>query len=208
MTMDGPLLDLVVDRLAVAGLTATVEDLVIAACEGQSALDDALGGNPPERPRSNAPGSNEPAEPRGAYLTSLTVEGFRGIGPALTVDFTPGPGLTVVAGRNGSGKSSLAEAFEILLTGENQRWQGHKAKVWQDGWRNLRRPDPVRIAGTAKVQRWAMPGPPRPRPTSSSSRRLVSAISRGFNPSPHQFGPIRTAPLGGVSKDSRWKQKR
>ncbi|MEA2826408.1 MAG: hypothetical protein QOG43_847, partial [Actinomycetota bacterium] len=40
-----------------------------------------------------------------------------------------------MAGRNGSGKSSLAEAFEILLTGENQRWAGRKAKVWQDGWR-------------------------------------------------------------------------
>jgi energy-coupling factor transporter ATP-binding protein EcfA2 len=152
MTMDGPLLDLVVDRLAVAGLTATVEDLVIAACEGQSALDDAIGGTPPERPQPTAADSNEPVEPLGAYLTSLTVEGFRGIGPALTVDFVPGPGLTVVAGRNGSGKSSLAEAFEILLTGENQRWAGQKAKVWPDGWRNLHRPDPVRIEADLAVE--------------------------------------------------------
>jgi energy-coupling factor transporter ATP-binding protein EcfA2 len=93
-----------------------------------------------------------PAEPLGAYLTSLTVEGFRGIGPALSVDFVPGPGLTVVAGRNGSGKSSLAEAFEILLTGENQRWAGRKAKVWQDGWRNLHCPDPLRIEADLAVE--------------------------------------------------------
>jgi energy-coupling factor transporter ATP-binding protein EcfA2 len=152
MTMDGPLLDLVVDRLAVAALAASVEDLVIAACEGQGALDDAMGGTPPERPQPTSWASTTPAEPLGAYLTSLTVEGFRGIGPALTVDFTPGPGLTVVAGRNGSGKSSLAEAFEILLTGENQRWAGHKTKVWQDGWRNLHRPDPVRIEADLAVE--------------------------------------------------------
>ena len=47
----------------------------------------------------------------GAYLTSLTVEGFRGIGPRQTLTLTPGPGLTIVVGRNGSGKSSFAEGY-------------------------------------------------------------------------------------------------
>ena len=55
-------------------------------------------------------------------LVSITVEGFRGIGPRKTLELKPGPGLTLVVGRNGSGKSSFAEGLEILLTGSNWRW--------------------------------------------------------------------------------------
>jgi energy-coupling factor transporter ATP-binding protein EcfA2 len=57
----------------------------------------------------------------------------------------PSPGLTLVVGRNGSGKSSFAEALEMLLTGSNRRWT-ERAKVWQDGWRNLHH-GPPRITG-------------------------------------------------------------
>lgn len=80
----------------------------------------------------------------GAYLKSVTVEGFRGIGPERTLAVTPGPGLTLVVGRNGSGKSSFAEALEVLLTGTSQRWMG-RSKVWQDGWRNLHQAHPTAI---------------------------------------------------------------
>lgn len=104
--MDALLLDVVLERLTHAGFAPAVEDLILAACEGPDALQATFGGSPPERPQTTASGPTEPEEPLGAYLTSLTVEGFRGIGPATTVDFVPGPGLTVVAGRNGSGKSA------------------------------------------------------------------------------------------------------
>jgi recombinational DNA repair ATPase RecF len=70
------------------------------------------------------------------YLRSIEVEGFRGIGPRATLRLKPGPGLTVVAGRNGSGTSSLAEAAELVLTNDNKRWSG-RTQVWRDGWRNL-----------------------------------------------------------------------
>ena len=33
--------------------------------------------------------------------------GLAGVGPETTLDLPPGPGLTVVAGRNGTGKSSF-----------------------------------------------------------------------------------------------------
>ena len=41
-----------------------------------------------------------------------------------------------MVGRNGSGKSSFADALELLLTGDTYRWS-HRAKVWKQGWRNL-----------------------------------------------------------------------
>ena len=80
----------------------------------------------------------------GAYLTSLTVEGFRGIGPKQTLTLTPGPGLTIVVGRNGSGKSSFAEALEVLLTGDSKRWSD-RSKIWKEGWRNLHQAHPAAI---------------------------------------------------------------
>jgi hypothetical protein len=99
-----------------------------------------------------------------AYLKAVTVEGFRGIGPKITLTLQPGPGLTVVTGRNGSGKSSFAEAVELALTGENKRWSDRTA-VWKDGWRNLHKKDSTAITvqliedgepGTTTVTReWA-----------------------------------------------------
>ena len=72
----------------------------------------------------------------------------------------PGPGLTVVAGRNGSGKSSFAEALEVLLTGQLRRWEKLPA-VWHQGWRSMHHPRQAQItaeflvegAGPAVVQR-------------------------------------------------------
>jgi recombinational DNA repair ATPase RecF len=82
---------------------------------------------------------------RSAYLRSVRVQGFRGIGPAVALDLTPGPGLTLVVGRNGSGKSSFAEAAELALTGANARWD-KRSKVWKDGWRNLHAGDRPTVA--------------------------------------------------------------
>src|SRR5580692_1004552 len=45
-----------------------------------------------------------------------------------------GPGLTLVVGRNGSGKSSFAEGLEVLLTGELMRLKNAPAPV-REGWR-------------------------------------------------------------------------
>jgi energy-coupling factor transporter ATP-binding protein EcfA2 len=75
-----------------------------------------------------------------AYLRCITVEGFRGIGTRTTVQLSPGPGLTLITGRNGSGKSSFVEGLEVLLTGSSYRWDGKGQKVWRDGWRNLHHP--------------------------------------------------------------------
>ncbi|MFI6300179.1 AAA family ATPase [Nonomuraea sp. NPDC050790] len=72
---------------------------------------------------------SQPSLPH-AYLKAVTVRGFRGIGRTTRLDIPAGPGLTLITGRNGSGKSSFAEAIEVALTGENSRWAG-KSQVWQ-----------------------------------------------------------------------------
>ena len=62
------------------------------------------------------------------------ISGFLPAGSAI-LEVAPGPGLTLVVGRNGSGKSSFAEGLEVLLTGDSLRWK-ERAAVWRDGWRN------------------------------------------------------------------------
>lgn len=71
------------------------------------------------------------------YLGKVTVTGFRGVGSEARLNLRPKPGVTLVVGRNGSGKSSIAEAIEALFTGTNAHWAGqHPNRTVR--WRNLR----------------------------------------------------------------------
>jgi AAA domain len=119
--MDDVLLGIVLQRLKESPLEEQATDLLLAAFESEESLSAQLGGQAAARPSADR-AVVVPPEPAGAYLRSLTVSGFRGIGKPATLSLQPGPGLTVVVGRNGSGKSSFAEALEVLLTGELRRW--------------------------------------------------------------------------------------
>lgn len=112
--------------------------MVIAACRSSDALAAALGGEAIPSEARSRPQTLDGRHP--ALLQSIRVEGFRGVGPAATLEISPGPGLTLVVGRNGSGKSSFAEALELLLTGDNSRWSTRSA-IWKEGWRNLHHAD-------------------------------------------------------------------
>lgn len=151
--MDPVLLRIVHERLDAANASGDWPYLVLAACEGPNALAQVLNGGraAADAQRRLSEVLEQPVEAPGAYLKSITVEGFRGIGPKQTLELVPGPGLTLVAGRNGSGKSSFAEGLEILLTGSNWRWV-HRSKVWQQGWRNLHHSDRVEVAAEFAVE--------------------------------------------------------
>src|ERR1700677_3611383 len=156
--MDDVLLGIVLRRLEECPLPEQATDLLLAALEDGESLSAQLGGQ--AQPRSKAPGITTSPTPAGAYLQSLTVSGFRGIGPPATLTVTPRPVLTLVVARNGSGKSSFAEALEVLLTGNLRRWEKLPA-VWRQGWRSMHCPDQARItagfviegAGLAKAER-------------------------------------------------------
>ncbi|MGA5077319.1 AAA family ATPase [Streptomyces griseoincarnatus] len=70
------------------------------------------------------------------YLGNIAVTGFRGVGSKALLKLKPKPGVTLVVGRNGSGKSSIAEAIETLFTGTNAHCVGqHPSHAVR--WRNL-----------------------------------------------------------------------
>ena len=137
--MNGELYDVVLSRLLDdEGADEVVVRLVDAACRGADPLEAALAGTPTLTPPRK--GATPAVVHRvGAYLTEISVTGFRGIADKSTLSVEPGPGLTLVIGRNGSGKSSLSEGLETLLTGRNQRWWDGKANMreWVQGWKNL-----------------------------------------------------------------------
>ena len=134
--------------------------LVMAALESDEAVAHALTRDGDEaEPVSNSP-SGRTASARqaatGVFVNRIAVQGFRGIGPRSALELSPGPGLTLVVGRNGSGKSSFAEALELLLTGENRRWADRSA-VWKQGWRNLHSTESAEIEAMFTIE-----GDPQP----------------------------------------------
>jgi AAA domain len=141
--MDDVLLGIVLQRLKESPLEEQTTDLLLAAFESEESLSAQPGGHAAARPSGDRAVAAQP-ELAGAYLRSLTVSGSRGIGKPATVSLQSGPGLTVVGGRNGSGKSSFAEALEVLLTGELRRgrscpWPGAFRQRGRERYRTLRK---------------------------------------------------------------------
>jgi energy-coupling factor transporter ATP-binding protein EcfA2 len=129
-------------RLADAELDDEARAAVAAAFGGPEAVDAWLAGTGSFDPGPGGSGPEPDGDlPDAIYLRSITVEGFRGVGAAAELELEPGPGFTLVVGRNGSGKSSFAEAAELAVTGSSARWANKRAKVWKDGWRNLHHPN-------------------------------------------------------------------
>src|SRR6188768_4292588 len=127
--MDPVLRTLLLERLHASDLDPDVARVIEIACD-QEPAEGGDGAHP-------------------VWLRSVTVEGFRGIGPQATLELEPAPGLTVVVGRNGSGKSSFAEGLELLMTGQLKRWE-KRPKAWSETWQCLHHDGPTRL--TAELQ--------------------------------------------------------
>lgn len=125
-------------------LTEPAKLLIVAAVEGEQEFGEFVGA--PTKPTPTA----DAAEPARAFLAGLEVEGYRGIGPKAQLTFTPAPGLVVVAGRNGSGKSSFAEALDWALNQHTSRAAKFHA-LWEDQWRNLHH-SPTGIRATFVIE--------------------------------------------------------
>lgn len=143
-----------------------VSGLVLAAWADEEELADAAAGLPASA--ADLAGRRPEAPHPEVYLAAVHVEGFRGIGAPSTLPLRPGPGLTLVTGRNGSGKSSFAEAAELALTGSNRRWSG-RTNVWREGWRNLHADGSTSVSvdlitaganGTTRIERTWEPDAP------------------------------------------------
>lgn len=133
---DDPTAEVLLAALARSRLPRRTRAWVRAALWGDEAVSVVFDGHEMPEP---APGSTSPGQsgktPH-SQLTGIRVQGFRGIGRPAELTFPTGPGLHVIVGRNGSGKSSFAEAAEAALTGRNPRWDAMPTG-WRDGWRNL-----------------------------------------------------------------------
>jgi len=108
---------LVKQRLSTTQLTERAQRFALAAVLGETALAEVLAS--PDAPEAveKVSAENDEAALQNVWLRGITVRGFRGIGPAVTLPLEPGPGLTLVVGRNGSGKSS----FCLLYTSPSPR---------------------------------------------------------------------------------------
>lgn len=190
---------------------------VLAACEGDEALqrllDDAA---PPRRPPTSAVAAVVAPVSR-AFLSEIEVRAFRGIGGLSPLPLQARPGVTLIVGRNGSGKSSFAEAAEVAMTGTSARWTTKKSKEWEKGWRNLHETQSPRIVvkltqegiGRSSIERtWADPG----LLTSGAStlkvgtRAAVPLSSTGWGAALDQYRPFLTySELGGLLEDGPGK---
>ncbi len=141
--------DDLLQRLADAGKdTEPFATYIAYACEGDEALAAAIDEGAETRHARESRGEPSPPVSR-AYLKSISVRAFRGIGPERALKLNEGPGLTVVSGRNGSGKSSFAEAAELLFTNTCSRFT---TPVASEGWRNRHEPNPPLIAAEVTVE--------------------------------------------------------
>ena len=55
------------------------------------------------------------------YASKIDISNFRAFGPNFSLSIPPGPGLVIVYGMNGLGKTTFFEAIEWLLTGDVRR---------------------------------------------------------------------------------------
>ena len=152
----GPQGLVVARRKSVADIVAELRRIALTAAAAPTRRRPA-----PDRPRGSlAPlastGMGDPTR-RGATLTEITVEGFRGIGPRRSLRLTPGPGLDAGRRAQRERQEQLRRRRRDLLTGVNWRWRSDRSSVWREGWRNLHAGDHPEVSAKLAVEGEAQP---------------------------------------------------
>ena len=104
---------------------------LLAACEGPAALAAYVEGR--AEPRAQRQGRRCAATRCRRRMSRTSRSAVSRYRRRLDLRLTPGPGVTLVIGRNGSGKSSFAEAAEVAFTGTSARWAAKGSTEWQRG---------------------------------------------------------------------------
>ena len=181
----------ILEKLAELDVDDRTLDLVMTSLEGEEAVEQVLAGGSIDHSTGEMGGTS--TDTGSVYLQDLAVSGFRGIGPEVKMEFPPGPGLTVIVGRNGSGKSSFAEALEVVLTGNALRWED-RSGPWKEGWRNLHDGQSPSISARFMVEGKAGPT------TVATTWTAESTLEDGTSTAQHH-GEKRTD-LAGIGWDS------
>jgi DNA replication and repair protein RecF len=106
-------------------------------------------------------------------LTRLTLENFRSY---ATAELHPDPGLTIVAGPNGSGKTNLLEAVHVAITGRSLRAAAdHELVRHGQPFARVRLDLADEAAEAARIE-LVLPG--EPRPPAIRKRLMVNGLPR------------------------------
>lgn len=145
--MGGSVRDLVATSLAASSLGDFDRRAAEAAFVGQGELDAVLRGDAGDAAPGGEAGDASSTSGE-VWLTGVRVEGFRGIAGEVALDLPPQPGLVLVVGRNGAGKSSIAEAAELAMSGRSDR---SASALWAEGLVNLHHDGPTRVGVSVRA---------------------------------------------------------
>lgn len=141
--MSGGVRDLVAASLDGSSLEGLGRRVAEAAFVGENELDAVLGGDAGDADAAGGDAGGAPGAPAEVWLTGVRVEGFRGVAGEVALGLPPQPGLVLVVGRNGAGKSSIAEAAELAMSGRSDR---SSSALWAEGLVNLHHDGPTTVS--------------------------------------------------------------
>ena len=178
-------------------LSEQVRLVVLAALGAPNDLAEVLGDDATssELVESLTAVEEDGAEPVGAYLRSITVQGFRGIGAQVTLPFRPGPGLDRGGGPQrlgqvdaGRGSRAGVDGHELTL---ERQGGGVVAELAQFARRRSRAHSGQILPKRAPAQQQlASTGQPAKVSMSTTSRRGCSGTARSVRTPACWAGPV------------------
>jgi hypothetical protein len=153
MNREKPRVELLFGRLATDDVATDVAETVLAALAGEGDLTAASAGQPtaPDLDREAPPGPRPKI-----HLTSVTVAGFRGVGPGAATQHPARSGPDPRRGTQRLGQVELRRGHRSRPDWQSARW-ADKNSVWRSGRRKLHVPDRCAISVELNTDGTAQP---------------------------------------------------